>query len=206
MSVNVRGSGLTPKQDQAARLVAEDRRPDREIAAQCGVAERTLERWKKLPAFMARVAEHREAWRDEELQKGIADRVERIRGYEDRRARLYRVMQARAEQHADVPGGDTGLLIRQVKLVKVYDAEAGDEPGTDVLYSAKKSVEVEEYAIDTGLLKELRDLERQAAQDLGQWTEKKELTGKDGGPIVVSLETLQERYAHARSQQTATDG
>jgi hypothetical protein len=39
----------------------------------------------------------------------------------------------------------------------------------------KLSEEVAEYSIDTGLLKELRDHERQAAQELGQWAEKVDL-------------------------------
>jgi hypothetical protein len=34
---------------------------------------------------------------------------------------------------------------------------------------------VEVYSVDTALLKELRDLEKQAAQELGQWTAKTEI-------------------------------
>ena len=35
---------------------------------------------------------------------------------------------------------------------------------------------IEEYAIDTGLLKEFRAHEQQAAQELGEWVEKKDTT------------------------------
>ena len=37
---------------------------------------------------------------------------------------------------------------------------------------------VEEFRVDTGLLKELRETEKQAAQELGQWAEKHEVTGE----------------------------
>lgn len=63
---------------------------------------------------------------------------------------------------------------------------------TDTLASAKLNEIVYEYELDTGLLKELREHEKQAAQELGQWTERKELSGPDGGPIPVSLAALNE--------------
>ena len=89
------------------------------------------------------------------------------------------MIEARAEEHKDVPGGSTGLLVRQVKLVKIYsvpgqDLEDDEPDAADVLCSAKLNQVVYEYAVDTGLLKELREHERQAAQELGQWTEKHE--------------------------------
>jgi hypothetical protein len=37
------------------------------------------------------------------------------------------------------------------------------------------------------LLGELRAHERQAAEELGQWTEKRELTGKNGGPLEIKV-------------------
>jgi hypothetical protein len=41
--------------------------------------------------------------------------------------------------------------------------------------------------VDTAYLKALTDLEKQAAIEAGQWTEKRETTGKDGGSQVVTL-------------------
>jgi hypothetical protein len=43
---------------------------------------------------------------------------------------------------------------------------------------------VEEYEVDTGLLKELREHEKQAAQELGQWSEKSNV---EQGPIEVQV-------------------
>jgi hypothetical protein len=69
---------------------------------------------------------------------------------------LMRVVIKERGQHADfadVPGGKTGLLVRDYK-------------GKD----AQQPI----YRVDTGLLAELRLHEKQAAQELGQWSEEKE--------------------------------
>lgn len=171
------------RSERAALLVAEDLKPDVEIAKEVGVSERQLERWKQHPDFAERVQEHRDAARALIRAEGIANRQNRVDALNDRWLRLHQVIAARAIEHANVPGGSTGLLVRQVRLVKVYSATTNpddvDEPdAADVLISAKLSQEVAEYAIDTGLLKELREHERQAAQELGQWTEKQEHTGE----------------------------
>jgi hypothetical protein len=50
-------------------------------------------------------------------------------------------------------------------------------------------VTVEEYQVDTGLLKELREHEKQAAQELGQWSEKARV---EQGPIEVQVVWSQE--------------
>jgi len=49
------GKLLSRKMEQAARQVAEDRLTDVEVAAECGVTDRTLYRWKKREEFIARV-------------------------------------------------------------------------------------------------------------------------------------------------------
>lgn len=183
MSGNVSGFRWSGKTEMAAMLVAQDTLTDKQIAAECGVVERTLERWKLDPEFRARVQEHRDAFREQIRSEGIANRQNRVDALNDRWGRMRQVIEARAEEHADVPGGDTGLLVRQAKLVKVYEtagappADQSDAEG-EVLYSGKRDVIVYEYAVDTSLLKELREHEKQAAQELGQWTEKQEHSGE----------------------------
>lgn len=180
MSLKVTGFEWTGRADRAALLVAKDEQTDDAIAGEIKITRRTLERWKLSPEFSGRVQEHRDLWRAEIKAKGIADRQNRIDALNDRHERMQRVIESRAEMHADVPGGDTGLLVRQAKLVKVYDAKGspdGDDEG-ETLYSAKRDIIVYEYAVDTSLLKEMREHEKQAAQDLGQWTEKQEHAGE----------------------------
>lgn len=69
---------------------------------------------------------------------------------------MLRVIEARSKDMAEVPGGDTGLLVRKLKSIG----------------SGENTKTVEEYAVDTGLLSELREHEKQAAQELGQWINK----------------------------------
>jgi hypothetical protein len=181
-SANFRSFAWSGRSDRAALLVAEDLRTDAAIAAEAGISDRQLRTWKAHPDFAARVDQVRAELRAAVLAEGIASRQNRVDALNERWRRMQRVIDARAIEHADVPGGDTGLLVRQIKLVKIYSTtsspdDVDDPDDTDVLISAKMNAQVAEYAVDTGLLKELREHEKQAAQELGQWTEKQELSG-----------------------------
>ncbi len=178
---------------------------------------RRLEHWSAAHGWQAKLAEIAEQERQAIVAKGIADKQNRVDALNDRWLRMQRVIEARAEEHAEIPGGQTGLLVRQVKIVKLYaEIKADDDeppaeylegqPHGGALRRKKKkpelvplgpSVEVEEYAVDTGLLAELRATEKQAAQELEQWKEKQthEHTGRDGGDIVVRVEDAREQLA-----------
>ena len=88
----------------------------------------------------------------------ISSRNARVQMLQNRWDRMRRVIDERAASpaFADVPGGTTGLL------VKDYKGKDADQPV---------------YKVDTRLLAELRAHEKQAAEELGQWSEKRELTG-----------------------------
>lgn len=157
----------------AAQLVAEDRLTDREIAATVEVHRKTLWLWQQREEFRVRVSEIRAALRESILTEGIAARDRRVAAYDRRWRKMEAVIDARAKDPAmaGVPGGATGLLSHDVKMI------GGGE--------AAERVDV--YEVDTGLLRELREVEKQAAQDLGQWTERREHTGKDGAELVVKV-------------------
>jgi len=175
---------------QAALLLAQKRQTDEEIALEVGLKDRTqLWRWRQHPDFAARVAAHEAELLAALKAEGIANRQNRIDGYNDRYRRLEEVIADRAADPtmAAVPGGKTGLLAREVKFVVVYEAKRpeGAEPAAPTaLFPAKYKEPVEVYTVDTGTLKELRAVAQQAAQDLGQWTEKRELSGGDGEPAI----------------------
>jgi hypothetical protein len=91
------------------------------------------------------VEEHRARWQAEIEDEGIASRRNRVKVLQERYERLERVIAARAaDESLTAPGADTGLLMRTVKRTKW---------GV-----------VEEYAVDTGLLRELREHLKQVAQ------------------------------------------
>jgi hypothetical protein len=94
------------------------------------------------------------------IQVAITSRDQRILWLDDMAKRMRDVVEARAA-HADfstAPGGATGLLVKTYKQI-------GQGPGAKM---------VEEFAVDTGLLREMRAHAEQAAKELGQWTEKRE--------------------------------
>jgi transposase-like protein len=150
------------KRERAARLVAEDKLSDAQIAGELGIAKMTLERWKRHPEFRKRVDQHVEAYKAACLKRGIAQRERRVEVLNDLWERMQQVIAERAEapEVQEVAGGKTGLITRTLK---------GIGKGEDFQV-------VEVFEVDTGLLRELREHQRQAAQELGQWTEKRETT------------------------------
>ncbi len=159
----------TAKSTDAVIRVAEDLLPDTEIADQVGINRSTLYRWRQHPEFDAAVNVAIDALQAQSHKRGIARIDHRLRNANDRHRRMVQLIDARAAAAGDAPGADTGLLVRTYKAV-------GNGPTAYV---------VEEWAVDTGLLKEMRELEKQVAQDTGQLIEKKELTGSNGGPLTI---------------------
>lgn len=176
-----KGFRWTAVRAQAAVWVAQDEQSDEQIAEASGVDRVTLHRWKQHPVFATRVQEHVARLAEVALKRGIAQREKRVAALHDRWKRMQRVIEARADDAsmADVPGGPTGLLVRQVKNIQVADVWGGLDSDLQESKPSKKSRMVEEYAVDTGLLKELREHEKQAAQELGQWVEKQHQVGVD---------------------------
>lgn len=85
----------------------------------------------------------------------LAVREQRLAALQDRHDRMAIVMTERADDMATVPGGKSGLLVRQIKQIG----------------SGESAQIVEEYKLDTGLLSEFREHEKQVAMELGQWQE-----------------------------------
>ncbi len=93
---------LTLRQQRAAELVAADELTDAEIAARVGLKDRTqVWRWRRRPDFQAHVAAVREAFRDQALRDGLADK--RLRGHAlDRAARRVERQLLHQERACDV--------------------------------------------------------------------------------------------------------
>lgn len=174
----------TPPRVQAAELVADDALTDEQIAAKVGVTRKTLHNWSQHPDFVARVAARRKAQFDAIEAKGIADKQNRVRYLNERHAALRQVVTERGdhESMADVPGGTTGYMVRTFKVI-----------GTGLNQQT-----VEEYAVDTALLREFRAHEQQAAQELGEWVEKVAPTKGDGSDL--DLATLLQKARALRGE------
>jgi hypothetical protein len=163
----------TGRRLKAAELVAADELTDAEIAAEAGINKATLERWKKVPAFAEKVGEARTAIAAAVRAEGIANKRNRLAAYQQRWELLEQVRRERGEHEsmAEVPGGTTGILVRDIKLVKVLD-DSDSEHG-----QRSYQREYETFAVDTPMLREWRELEKQMAIETGEWEEKQKLSG-----------------------------
>jgi hypothetical protein len=173
----------TKKREKAAQLVAEDRLSDEKIAEQVEISKRTLERWKANPGFMARVEEIASAYAKRALRHGIARKERRVTVLNELHEKMLQVISERAESPdlADVPGGRTGLVTKMLK---------GIGKGDDFQV-------VEVYEVDTGTVKEIRALQEQVAEELGQKIERKE---------TVDLNRLFEKMTPAELEAYAREG
>lgn len=147
---------LTTRQEKAALELALGRRTDKEIAALLGISEDTLHRWGRRSEFADRVEDLRAAFARAVEGQGIADRRARVQKLQDMLDRMERIVAGRADDMPLVPGGSSGLLVRQFKQV------------------GKDSYR-EEYPFDAALVREMRAVLQQAAQELGQWTERRQV-------------------------------
>ena len=154
------------KRERAVILVAEDKYTDDQIADDLEIARDTLAGWKRHPDFILRVARYIDDLMDAATRHGVARIDRRMARLSRDWHKLQRVIDARAQAMIDdsgeeeAPGSSTGLLVRQERVI-----------GT-----GNNAVRVVEYKVDDGLLSELRAVEKQAAQELGQWTERIEHT------------------------------
>lgn len=159
---------LSGKELQAAQLIVDGELSLDDIAIEVGVAKRTLIRWKERPNFELHMGRLREEIAAALKAEGIRRRENRLANYQDRIDRLQRIIEARAADrfYAFEPGYSTGLMVRDVKSIQVGDDH----------------VKVELFKVDTGLLSAMLALEKQAAQDSGQWSEKEDpsLTNLNG--------------------------
>lgn len=147
------GFDWSPISYEAAQLLAVGELSVGDIAEKLGVTRQTLWNWRRNAEFAAHLDGLVEEIKAEIRRHGIGVIERRIAYLGDRHRRLRRIIEERGEAMKDVPGGSTGLLVRKVKSIGFGEGAR----------------EVEEYAVDTGLLSEIRELEKQSAQELGQW-------------------------------------
>ncbi len=150
------GFRWSEKSELAVSLLVQGDMTHAQIGERVGVNRKTLFDWRNHPNFAARVDLELMAYRSEVRRIGIAQLERRVEAINRRWVAMQRVIIDRADDPTmkTVPGGPSGLLVRSVK---------GVGRGDDFRL-------VETFEVDTGLLRELREHEKQAAQELGQWT------------------------------------
>lgn len=149
--------------ERAAILCAEDALTDREIAAELGIGRRTLADWKEFAEFRERVTDLARRANTASLRTWIGKRQERVGRLLTQAERIERVVALRAEAALLDPSmpetAKTGLMVGRTIL------------------SARGDVERTDWTLDTGLCREYRATLEQAARELGQLSEKVEVSG-----------------------------
>lgn len=155
-------SALSAKQLRAAVLVSEDAQTDEAICADLGIGRTTLHRWKLIPEFLDAVAASDAAILAKSLRLPIARKHHRMTVLNDLHTKALAVIDERAAERVyAAPGMDTGLVVHQTKQIG----------------SGQYAQTIDEFAVDTGLMREIRAIQEQAAKEAGQWTEKTEEVG-----------------------------
>lgn len=147
------------KKERAAVLVAEDDLTDEQIAAAVGVTRKTLHNWKQTDEFVTAVNEQVSQIQAGMRRLAIAKKHKRVAVLDDLHAKALKVIEERTVVENGEPGESTGLVVRQYKQVG----------------SGKDAQIIEEFAVDTALMREIRAIEEQAAKELGQWADKSEV-------------------------------
>ena len=141
--------------------------------------------------------------------EGILAKSNRLEDYAELRRRLWAVITDRERTYASkgeaieaaesmftvggssrVIGGDSGLVIKKLNVV-----------GT-----GRHQRVIEEYQLDTGLIAQMLNVDRQAAQELGEWSERRQISGPNDGPIEVqSAESATEKLLAWLAQEDAAE-
>ena len=126
------------------------------------------------------------------VESNISDRVARVKALDDRWKRCQQIILERSQDPdgAKFAGGNTGLLTHAPKAVG----------------SGENQRIVELAEVDTGLLQEMRAIEQQAAQELGQWIEKRDdrvsLSVKDLSPEALDQLLAEATRVAAAQEET----
>lgn len=136
----------------------------------------------KNTAVSARILELRQIFDAGVMELEICERNQRIKALQNRWDLMRRIIDDRGKnpEFAEIPGGKTGLLMRD------YKGKDANQPI---------------YRVDTGLLAELRLHEKQAAQELGQWSEERDqgsaIEGERFTGTMEELLVLYRRVSHS---------
>lgn len=160
---------LTPEQEEAALQTSEGRSAQK-IADQLKVTRKTIERWRQLPPFVARVREHQEELFRSIRAKGVAVIELRVRARQRRLNALYSICKKRAAnpKRGNAEWDDTGLVVRRDKM----------------LGSGETAMLTTEFELDAAMLKAMYDLEEGIATDMGQRRHRIDVNVPDKPPML----------------------
>lgn len=108
-----------------------------------------------------------------------------------REARADHYAQRAQEGHEVEPGAETGMLCRSPKAIPTGHGDFEI---------------VDEWAYDRALASDIRSTLEQTARELGEWNEKHQITGEDGGPLKVeSADSAEQKFFAAIAELITRD-
>lgn len=168
------------RRTKAAQLIAAGEKTEAEICAEIHVTRKTLWDWKTKPEFRARVDEIVSETAAALKQEGIRQKENRLDILQGSVSKILDLIEARAvemgrmqgnqceecgsQPESFVPGGSTGLLVRDYKSNGITPV----------------------YKFDAAVLRELREYLKQTAIEKREWTEGREHSG-----AIVNLDLSQ---------------
>lgn len=162
------------RKEKAAQLLAEGNMTVEDVARAVGVTKITIYNWRKEPGFLEHVEEIRKHLADLSLRFPIARKLYRLANLNERLLQMQRICDARAAEAPAKHGGDSGLLVRRLRTIGRGENERV----------------IEEYVFDSALVKEMRETEKQAAEELGDIVKKLAPTTPDGKDEYTGIPTL----------------
>jgi hypothetical protein len=155
----------TPMKEAAAERIAQSKSdtPLTDVARALRMSHKNLYKWMRNPEFRKKVAELKREIAEAVKRAGIRLKENRVEFLNDDFNRTQQVIDARAEAHAHVPGGASGLLVRRVRHFG------------------------EEYVVDAALMRERREISKHAAIELGEWVEKQQIDTSENKPLPIDI-------------------
>jgi transposase-like protein len=198
---------LSGHREEAAQLVAAGRLTLDEIAERMNVTRRQLYTWRQQPEFTARIDAINAAFAEETGRYAIAQRARRLASMDDRYRRLHHIIEDRAAALADESGLTDPLGLGMFRSAALA---AGFDTGLVTLEWATtpKGGFKPQFKVDVGLSAEMRALEKQAAQERGEWVDKVAPTDPKGEkaytPTPVNYSRLSEKQVNDYESILAT--
>jgi hypothetical protein len=162
------------EREEIALHVAQGKLSWEKIAAEVGVSRGTVWNLYQIPDFKARVDEHKAAFASEIRSRALANHEGRLDSLYKLRERIMRILEEREAAYDDnhtEPGMASGLLNENVTIMQM-DGDSGE----------RSRIIKREYKYETALARDLMAIEKQIAQELGQFSEKSEIH-VDGPPV-----------------------
>jgi hypothetical protein len=190
--IRIRNFKWTKQNVKAAHLVAANELTHKKIAAEVGVSPRALANWLEVPTYRSFISRLIESTRKQLAQRYVAQQDQRISSYISDFERTDALIKARAAdpEMCAAPGGNTGLLTRDVKSIG----------------SGENAEIVDVYEFDAALMRERRELRKAVAEELGQIVQKHEVKSMaDIPPERWTPEQLDRLAEHIIHRETGID-